>query len=276
MASESDATAIQPCGFLLELSLDWIVLRASENADHFLGESHVTLIGEPLGRFIQSEPLHDLRNLFSRFSGSGAIARTYRLRLTDDRDRYDIAFQQVGGRVLLEGVPSPDGGLGDGLSAVGGLAAGLAGSEGSALLEAAARRMRALTAFDRVTFLVGEAKATSSRSGVPFTEGANASLSDDFPLFVCNSDEAPVAMFPRTESDAALTSALMRAPSPEQKAQLHERGFGATMRIPAVLDGATIGEFRCAHLTSRRPSLELHAAAELFAQMVALRMQMNG
>ncbi len=59
---------------MLELSLDWIVLRASENIHRLLGESHVTVIDEPLGRFVQSQALHDLRNLFSRLSGTTGIA----------------------------------------------------------------------------------------------------------------------------------------------------------------------------------------------------------
>jgi len=36
--------AVQAGSWLLELSLDWIVLRASENIHHLLHESHVTLI----------------------------------------------------------------------------------------------------------------------------------------------------------------------------------------------------------------------------------------
>jgi len=166
-------TGIQSCGYLLELSLDWIMLRASENIHHLLGESHVTLIDEPLGRFVHSQALHDLRNLFSRLSASTGVAKAYRVRLTDDPDLFDIAFQTCGDRVLLEAAPSPPDGLGETLSAVGGLAAGLSGETGPALLEAAARRMRALTAFDRVTLLVGDSKATSSRTGVPFRPGAN-------------------------------------------------------------------------------------------------------
>ena len=66
---------VQLAGYLLELSLDWIVLRASENAHHLLGESHVTLIDEPLGKFVQSQALHDLRNLFSRLSGTTGSGR---------------------------------------------------------------------------------------------------------------------------------------------------------------------------------------------------------
>src|SRR5438105_11347368 len=97
---------IQPCGFLLELSPDWMVLRASENVHRLLGESHVTLIDEPLGRFVHAQALHDLRNLFSRLSGTTGIARAYAVRLTDDHGLVDVAFQLVKDHVLLEAVPS--------------------------------------------------------------------------------------------------------------------------------------------------------------------------
>ena len=268
-------TGIQPCGYLLELSLDWIVLRASENIHHLLSESHVTLIDEPLGRFVHSQALHDLRNLFSRLSASTGVARAYRIRLTDDPDLFDIAFQTFGDRVLLEAVPSPPDGLGETLSAVGGLAGGLAGESGADLLESAARRMRALTAFDRVTLLVGDAKATSSRTGVPFREGANQSLSKGIPALVPNSTAGSIPVFPRNHEDSAVAMALLCAPSADQAAELGERGFASTMRVSMVDGGQRIGEFRLSHTTARQPSFELHAAAELFAQMFALRLQLD-
>jgi light-regulated signal transduction histidine kinase (bacteriophytochrome) len=266
---------IQPCGYLLELSLDWIVERASENVHQLLGESHVTLIDEPLGRFVQSQAIHDLRNLFSRLSATTGIARAYRVRLTDDPDLFDIAFQQRGDRVILEAVPTPAGGLGEELSAVGGLGEGLASESGPDLLEAAARRMRALTAFDRVTLLIGGSKATSSRTGVPFRSGANATLSDDLPLLVSDSAATGVSVFPREDEDSAIATAILRAPSADQKAELAERGFGSTMRIPVALGSEKIGEFRLAHTKPRRPSFEVHAAAELFAQLFAMRLEID-
>src|SRR3954471_14544644 len=116
---------IQPGAYLLELSLDWIILRASENAHTLLDTSHVTLIDEPLGRFVRSEALHDLRNLFSRLSGTTGIARAYRVRLTDEFDLFDIAFQVSKGRVVLEAVPSTEEALGAAFGTVGGLIAGL-------------------------------------------------------------------------------------------------------------------------------------------------------
>lgn len=272
-AAQADA-AVQPCAFLLELSPDWIVQRASENSDKLLGESHVTLIGEPLSRFIQANPLHDLRNLFSRLSGSTGTARAYRVRLTDDRPRFDIAFQHSDGGVILEGIPSAEQGLGESFGAVGGLAAGLTGASGKDLMEAAVRRMRALTGFDRATFLRGRHKATSSRSGVPFPPGANASLSAELPMLVSDQHAVPVPIFPRGPGKG-LASALFRAPSAAECAALAERSITSTMRVPVSLDGKNLGEFRCAHVTPRRPSLEMHAAAELFAQMVAMRLTME-
>src|SRR6476646_3382406 len=136
-SQRSGDARIQSGAYLLELSLDWIVLRASENIHHLLGESHVTLIDEPLGRFVQAQALHDIRNLLSRLSGTTGIARAYGLRLTDDRDRglHDIAFQVAGGRVLLEVVPSINEGFGQAFGTIGGLIDGLNGNRGDALLE---------------------------------------------------------------------------------------------------------------------------------------------
>ena len=267
------SAAVQPCAFLLELSPDWIVLRASENCDRLLGDSHVTLVGEPLSRFIRSEPLHDLRNLFSRLSGTTGTARAYRVRLTDDRPRFDIAFQLTDRGVILEGVPSSDEGLGESLGAVGGLAAGLSGS-GKDLMESAARRMRALTGFDRVTFLKGRYKATSSRSGVPFPPGANASLSAHLPMLISDQHAQPVPIFPRGPQ-LGTAHALFRAPTPKECAALADRSIASTMRVPVSIDGKQLAEFRCAHVTARKPSLEMQAAAELFAQMVAMRLVME-
>jgi len=266
---------IQSCGYYLELSPDWIVERASENVHHLVGESHVTLIDEPLGKFIHAQPLHDMRNLFSRLSGSTGVARVYRVRLTNDPDLFDIAFQQSDDRVLLEAVPSPADGLGECLSAVGGLAAGMSRDSGSALLDSAARRLRALTAFDRVTLLIGGAKATSSRTGVPFRVDANASLSDDLPELVSDGAGAETPIFPREDKNSEIAKALLRAPTADQVAELNERGFASTMRVPVKIDGEKIGEFRLAHTKARLPSLELHAAAELFAQMFAMRLELD-
>jgi hypothetical protein len=158
---------------------------------------------------------------------------------------------------------------------VGGLIASLANARGQALLDGGARRMRALTGYDRVTLLVGDSKATSGRSGLPFPSGANASLSDDFPALVSDSTSSPIPIFPRSEKHSAAAAALLRAPTADEKTQLGERGFASTLRVPVVRGNETFGEFRLAHRSRHQPNFELHAAAELFAQMFALRHELD-
>jgi len=260
---------IQAGAYFLELSLDWIVLRASENIYRLLGESHVTLIDEPLGRFVHSQALHDLRNLFSRLSGTTGIGRAYAVRLTNDPDLVDIAFHLNEGRVLLEAAPSC-GSYGEAFGTVGGLIAGLANSGGQALLDGAARRMRALTGYDRVTLVCGDHRAESSRGAF----AAPADMSTGLPAIVADTQSAAISIFPRDEEATAAADALMRSPASGALESLAPAGVRATMRVPFNVDDLH-GEFRCDSRIPRDPSFELHAAAELFAQLFAMRLEID-
>lgn len=263
------AIGIQPSGYLLELSLDWIVLRASENIHRLLGESHVTLIDEPLGRFVHAQALHDLRNLFSRLSGTTGVGRAYGVRLTDEQEFVDVAFQLSDGRVLLEAVPSADS-FGECFGTVAGLISGLANSAGQALLDGGARRMRALTGYDRVTLTCGDRKAESSRG--KFVQPADLSL--DLPTMLADVDVSPISIFPRRADDTSVRDALMRSGDSQVLEELRRRGVRATLRVPFAVDDVT-GEFRCDNRTPRTPHFELHAAAELFAQLFAMRLEID-
>ena len=100
-----ERSAFSPRGYLLELSLDWIVLRASENIHRLLGESHVTLIDEPLGRFVHAPGAARPSQPFLAAQRNDRDRARLSVRLTDDPDLFDIAFQLSDGRVLLEAVP---------------------------------------------------------------------------------------------------------------------------------------------------------------------------
>ncbi|HVM23441.1 MAG TPA: GAF domain-containing protein, partial [Sphingomicrobium sp.] len=254
----------------LELSLDWLVLRASENIHQLIGESHVTLIDEPLGRFVHSQALHDLRNLFSRLSATTGIGRAYGIRLTDDPDLVDVAFQLSHGRVLLELVPST-GTFGEHLGSVAGLIAGLAGHRGRDLLEAGSRRMRALTGYDRVTLAIGGERTESSRGAF----AGPAAFDLELPQMVADAQRSGgIGLFPRRAQDSSVGDALLRACGDEELAQLGREGVRAVLRVP-VRFGDVTGEFRCDSRSPRQPGLELHAAAELFAQMFAMRLELD-
>jgi light-regulated signal transduction histidine kinase (bacteriophytochrome) len=260
---------IQSTGYLLELSLDWIVLRASENVHHLLGKSHVTLVDEPIGEFVHSQALHDLRNLFSRLSGTTGIGRAYGVRLTDEPELVDIAFQLSEGRVLLEAVPAA-GCFGEAFGTVGGLISGLADNRSQSLLDAGARRMRALTGYDRVTLTCGDNRAESARGAF----SGPADMTADLPLLIFDVEAAPVPVFPRGAQDSAAQDAVMRAAGEPELDGLRETGTRSVMRVPFSSDGWD-GEFRCDSRVAREPSFELHAAAELFAQLFAMRLEID-
>src|SRR3954452_10352682 len=249
---------VQAGAYLLELSLDWIVLGASENIHHLLDKSHVTLIDEPLGKFVQSQALHDLRNLFSRLSGTTGIARAYRVKLTEEMNFYDIAFQLSDGRVILEAVPSPSQGFGEAFGTIGGLMAGLSGSRGQALLDGGARRMRALTGYDRVTLVCGDKRAESSRGSF----ASPCDFAQDCPAILNGSAVETVGIFPRQPAETPANPALMRSPDPDVIDQLRPQGIRSALRVSFESNGAS-GEFRCEGRTAREANLEVHAAAEL-------------
>jgi light-regulated signal transduction histidine kinase (bacteriophytochrome) len=262
----SEEICIQPAGFLLELSPDWLVLRASENIDDFLGVSHVTMIDEPLGRFLMAQPLHDLRNLFSRLRATTGITRAYGIRLTEQRRRFDIAFQLSEGRVLVEGLDARDRGMGESLGTVGGLIDGLRDAHGAALLDAGARRMRALSGFDRVTVQCSAGSAQNSRGTF-----AASTQAGDLPPIVADVGAVEVPIFPRRPNDKALARALLRAPASSVAVQLRSDGIASCLTVPLGADG----HFLCENRTACGANLELHAAAELFAQMFAMRLEID-
>ena len=200
---------IQPGGYLLELSLDWLVLRASQNVEQLLDRSHVTVIGEPLGEYVHAQALHDLRNLFSRLSGTTGIARAYGVRLTDETGLHDIAFQISDGRVILEAVPSSGTGLWRSVRDGWRADSGLGDSKGQALLDGGARRMRALTGYDRVTLVCGDKRAESSRGNF----ASACDFSRDCPAIFTDNAADPVAIFPRDAEETSAHSALMRSPT---------------------------------------------------------------
>ena len=73
--------AIQPVGFLLALTLDWIVARASANVGDFLPEADVELIGRPLNEVFLPETIHSLRNRLATIRGANAVDKIFDTKL---------------------------------------------------------------------------------------------------------------------------------------------------------------------------------------------------
>ncbi len=126
------------------------------------------------GSFVQAQALHDLRNLFSRLSGNDRHCP--RLPRSPDPGAGPLrhlipADRRTGGpRSSAERRPLGRAGARHRRRAC----RGLAGLSGQSLLDGAARRMRALTGFDRVTLdLGGRARRKQSRQFQPARPGCS-------------------------------------------------------------------------------------------------------
>jgi hypothetical protein len=129
--------------------------------------------------------------------------------------------------------------------------------------------MRALTGFDRVTLFCGEEQAESSRGAF----AGSARRDDDVPTILADTNCESVAIFPG-DVETSAHAALMRDCDEDTRSTLAQQGVGACLTIPFRGDG-TQGEFRCDSRTPRKPNFELHAAAELFAQLFAMRLEID-
>ncbi|MCX7322483.1 MAG: hybrid sensor histidine kinase/response regulator, partial [Hyphomicrobiales bacterium] len=69
--------AIQPIGFLVAVSSDWIVARVSSNVDEFIGRTQQDMVGHPLADFLPSLAIHDLRNRVALLRGPDAVERVF-------------------------------------------------------------------------------------------------------------------------------------------------------------------------------------------------------
>jgi light-regulated signal transduction histidine kinase (bacteriophytochrome) len=96
----------------------------------------------------------------------------------------------------------------------------------------------------------------------------------DLPIIVADTEAGSVALFPHDSEDSSADDALMRGCSAEICGKLANEGVRACLRIPFRSDGIE-GEFRCDNRTPRDPSFEVHAAAELFAQLFAMQLQID-
>jgi light-regulated signal transduction histidine kinase (bacteriophytochrome) len=94
--------SIQPIGFLLSVSTDWRVLRASANVEAFLGLPVDEVVGQSANRVLATDLLHDLRGRLQTVAGVGIVERFFEQRLTVDGPLFDVAVHISGRETVLE------------------------------------------------------------------------------------------------------------------------------------------------------------------------------
>ncbi|KRB61858.1 two-component system sensor histidine kinase/response regulator [Rhizobium sp. Root708] len=286
--------AIQPFGFLIVASTDWLVVRASANLEQFIGLSHNEVLGQPISKVIHSPTMHALRNRLTIMRGPDVVERLFGVTLSDNGPPFDIAIHLSDGQVVIEGEPSQEGTQGGSTMSIRSMMARLDQAETlEAFFREGARQARALTGFDRVMVYrfdesgAGEVVAEAARAGIGSFLGLHYPASD-IPvqaralytrnLFRIIVDIAApnVPVLPELDEHGRpldLSMSILRSVSPIHIEYLKNMGVGASLSISIVVDGKLWGLFACHHYSARLPSFERRTTAELFGQMFASRLE---
>ena len=285
---------VQPMGFLLSISADWSVSRASENVLQFLGRPFDDMLGAPLRDFMNAEALHLIRNLVTVLRGKDAVERSFGVQLQNDGPLFDVAVQMMGTNIIIECEPSEPQDEMNSLSMVGLMIGRLRQTVSfTQFTREAARQVRALTGLDRVMIYrfhadgTGEVIAESLRAGVDSFMGLRYPASDipvqaramyerNWLRIISDVSATPVPIRPQIDAEGQpldLSMSVLRSVSPVHVEYLRNMGVGASMSISILRNGKLWGLFACHLMAPSELGLERRTAAELFAQMFSLMLE---
>ncbi|WP_431469734.1 HWE histidine kinase domain-containing protein [Sphingosinithalassobacter sp. LHW66-3] len=289
--------AIQPFGFLIAVSSDWLVKRASANVVDTFGIPAEEMLGTPLTEHMSATVVHTLRNRLTMLRGADAVERVFGLAMfADQPDRcFDFAVHMVEDTIIIEGEPSDVDAHTDPASAIRGMMARLDDTPDlPAYFREGARQVRALTGFDRVMVYQfdrdgsGIVVAEAARSGIGSfldlrypasdipAQARKLYLRTPFRL-IADVEAKPVPIVPERDETGApldLSLSVLRSVSPIHIEYLKNMGVGASMSISIIVEGKLWGLFACHHYSgSRCPGFERRSIAELFGQMFALKLE---
>lgn len=283
--------AIQDFGFLLALSADWLVVRASENVGQWLPGSVDDILGQPLGEIVTPEAMDTIRRCVHGLSGPDGIERAFGVVLRPDGEAFDLAVHLSGGAIVVEAEPAEHkAGFNSGMTVRGMIDRMHRSTSIERLLKEAARQMRVLTGFDRVMVYrfredeAGEVVAEAARSHMTPYLGLNYPATDipkqaralylrNWLRIIADVGAEPSPIRPARNPEGApldLSMSALRAVSPIHVEYLRNMGVGASLSISIVVDGKLWGLFACHHEEPRRISYERRTAAELFGQIFSL------
>jgi len=282
-AAEPDAAgvpdAIQSSGFALVLDHDWMVRRVSANIDRFLtAVAPADCLGRPLADVLGGDAVHSLRNRIALMRPPSVSTRLFACHAGSGNQLFDFIVRDTPAHVLIEGRPAAPAEHGDSAEVVRALIARLNSTGAAAkLLGEAALQLRAMTGYDRVACYgfggddPGMLVAQSARNMGPAPER----LPDWFrpaTRLLIDGDPLAVSLVPEANSGATV-EALFGAVTSRRRSWLEARGALAAMAVSLPLGGERWGTIVCDHPSARRVTVDRQAAFELYADMLALKVE---
>ena len=91
---------VQPFGFLIALTADWLVSRVSANSADHIGLSPEQMLGQPISAIFSGEAVHSLRNRITLLRGPDAVDGAPRATGLVERGHDLVGHVEVGVEVL--------------------------------------------------------------------------------------------------------------------------------------------------------------------------------
>lgn len=286
--------AIQSFGFLIAVSADWIVSRASENLVDHLGTTWQDALGQPLAQILPGQALHDIRNRIAYLQGEDSVERLLRIRLKPDLAEYDVAIHFSQSMIIIEAEPSGTRGHEDiGITVRSMLMRQSQASSMQNFRLNAVRQVRAITGFDRVMLYrfdqdgAGEVVAESVVSRLESFLGLRYPATDiprqaralyirNVLRVIADLEDPGVRIMPERDIEGQpidLSMSVLRSVSPVHIEYLSNMGVRASLSISVICEGRLWGLIACHHYGPLRPTLEQRTAAELFGRMFSMMLE---
>lgn len=286
--------AIQSFGFLIAVSTDWLVSRASENLADHIGIAWDEACGQPLDSVLSESAVHDIRNRLAYLQGEDSVERLLRIRLKPELPEYDVAIHFSHSLIIIEGEPSAAPGHEDiGITVRSMMMRQSQAASMQNFRLSAVRQIRAITGFDRVMLYrfdqdgAGEVVAESVVSkresflglrypATDIPKQARALYVRNMLRVIADLQDPGARILPERDPDGQpidLSMSVLRSVSPVHIEYLSNMGVRASLSISVVCEGRLWGLIACHHYSPLRPSLEQRTAAELFGRMFSMMLE---
>ena len=285
---------IQPFGFLIAVSMDWMIQHVSANIGAFLNCDPASLPGENLLTVLPEHAIHSIRGRLQMLAAGEGTERLFGCDLLGDDRAFDVAVHISGSTILIEAEPAAKVTAINPGALVKSMIARVQKTQTlSALHKEAVRQLRGVTGFDRVMLYrfaesgSGEVVAESVRSGLESFLGLNYPASD-IPAqarelyvrnqirIICDIGAVSIPIEPPLDPTGRpldLSLSLLRSVSPMHIEYLQNMGVGASLSISIVIGGKLWGLFAFHHYMPRHLSMEMRSGLELFGQMVSFMIE---
>lgn len=278
---------IQPHAFMLEISADWLIVRASANLAQFLPVGPDAAIGHAAGDLLGHHISHEIRGALQISLSENSVHRLFGLTIGDAL--FDVTVIRLRETTLVEGERQvgPGGNL---AAAIQPLVMQLRQIKTTERLCAqVARQMRALCGFDRVMLYrfqpdgSGEVVAETKRADLPPFRGLRYPASDipkqarllyerNTIRLIADVKAVPVPVLPTLDPAGTpldLSFASARAVSGLHIEYLQNMGVAASLSVSILVDGKLWGLLACHHRTPKLLPLSSRATIEFFGNIVS-------